>query len=217
MFLRQYSNQFVSFFLGAIAALVFSHQAMANEMVLIPAGKFIYGEKNESIALKDYYIQKTEVTWETYKKVVKDAYFEKGQEKHPAAEVSYFDAETYCKAIGARIPTMKEWVKAARGTDGRTYPWGNEFQAGAANTNELEKNGTVPVGSFEKGKSPYGLYDMAGNVWEWVDSWDESKRYRFMMGGSYFENDRQNTTISQLSSIPDDMHLYLGFRCAKDK
>jgi formylglycine-generating enzyme required for sulfatase activity len=215
MFNKKVSNVLTSFVFFFSISLNLPCQAATNEMVLIPGGK-IKSEKDAK-ALKAFYIQKTEVTWAEYKNVVKDANFEGGMEKHPATEVSYFDAEAYCKAIGGRLPTMEEWIMAARGPDGRAYPWGNEFQASAANTSESGKNGTVPVGSFENGKSPYGLYDMAGNVWEWVNSWDEAKHYRFLMGGSYFENSSKCTTTSKLSSIPDDMHLYSGFRCAKDK
>lgn len=217
MFSAKDSNVLNSLICGLAVAAFLPFHAMANEMVSIPAGKFLYGSEKKTVELKAFQIQKTEVSWEEYQKVVKDASFEKGLEKHPAAEISYFDAESYCKAIGGRLPTMEEWQKAARGTDGRMYPWGNEFRSGLANTSESGATGTIPVGSYQDGKSPYGLLDMAGNVWEWVDAWDSSKRYRYVMGGSYFENMTQNTTTSTLSSIPDDMHLYIGFRCVKDK
>ena len=217
MFSRKDSNVSISTLWGIALALFFPYQVAANEMIPIPAGKFLYGNEKKTIELKAFEIQKTEVSWEEYQKVVKDASFEKGKEKHPAAEVSYFDAENYCKAIGGRLPTMEEWQKAARGSDGRNYPWGNEFREGLANTSESGATGTTPVGSFQGGKSPYGVLDMAGNVWEWVDAWDTSKRYRYAVGGSYFENQSKNSTTSSLTSIPDDIHLYIGFRCVKDK
>lgn len=215
MFFKKVSKITVSSALVFFLSFNLPCQAATNEMVLIPEGKAKIGAETKD--LKAFYIQKTEVTWAEYKKVVKDASFEAGTESNPATEVSYFDAEAYCKAIGGRLPTMEEWVKAAAGTDGRAYPWGNEFQATAANTSEAGKNKTVPVGSFANGKSPYGVLDMSGNVWEWVNSWDEGKQYRYLMGGSYFENAGRCTTTSKLSSIPEDMHLYSGFRCAKDK
>ena len=217
MFFKKDSNLALSCIIGLITIFVFANPAVSNEMVLIPAGKFISGKEGKSVELKDYYIQKYEVSGAEYKKVVKDAYVEEGKDSHPVAEVSYFDAEDYCKAIGGRLPTLVEWEKAARGTDGRIYPWGNKLQEGAANTSESGKGGTVPVGSYEKGKSPYGIHDMAGNVWEWVDIWDEGERYRSILGGSYFEDQERSQVTSKLSSIPDDMHLYTGFRCAKDK
>src|SRR3989337_2434760 len=80
---------------------------------------------------------------------------------------------------------------------------------------EAAKDGPVKVGSLEKGKSPYGVYDMSGNVWEWVDAWDSKKQYRIMRGGSYFDGEDMNKTISTLMSIPDDIHGYIGFRCVK--
>lgn len=217
MFPRKFSNWLRLRFFSILLPLFFTGSAFANEMILIPEGKFIFSEEGKTVDLKGFFIQKFEVTGAEYKKIIKDAFIEKGKENHPVIEVSYFEAEAYCKAIGGRLPTMQEWEKAARGTDGRTYPWGNEFQENYANTSETGNGGTVSVGTFDKGISPYGIYDMAGNVWEWVDAWDQSKRYRFVKGGSYFESSDKNSTTVTLSSIPDDMHVYIGFRCAKNK
>jgi formylglycine-generating enzyme required for sulfatase activity len=207
-----------SLFIASILILSVNIAGAADDdMVLIPGGKFLFGEDKKKIELADFYIDRYEVSNIQYKKFRAEHEFPAEKENHPAAEISYFDAEEYCKSVGKRLPTSKEWEKAARGTDGRKYPWGDKFDSKKANTSEGGKGGAVKVGTYEGGKSPYGVYDMSGNVWEWVDAWDSKKQYRFARGGSYFEGDDMNRTTSSLMSIPDDIHEYIGFRCAKSK
>ena len=111
---------------------------------------------------------------------------EKGRERHPVIYVSWHGAEAYAMWAGKRLPSEEEWEKAARGTEGAKYPWGNEFDSSLCNTRESGIGGTSQVDKFPEGRSPYGCLDMAGNVWEWTDSWfGKKEKYRVLRGGSW--------------------------------
>lgn len=190
-----------------------------DAMVLVPGGKFVFGKdfQKAEMDLPAFLIDKHEVTNRQYAKLVSQHKFENIDAELPVTMVSHIEARNYCEAQGKRLPTEQEWEKAARGADGRAYPWGNDFDPAAAVTSETDFGAHPPhpmvVGSRAQGKSPYGALDMAGNVWEWTASNDG--RYFVLKGGSFFEDRSYAVVTSRLLSIPNDSKDYVGFRCAK--
>ena len=136
------------------------------------------------------------------------------QPEHPVVGVNFYEAEAYAKWSGKRLSTEKEWERAARGTDGREYPWGNEFDPERCNTSESKTKRTTPVTQYPNGVSLAGCYDMAGNVWEWC--WREgSKSLKVLRGGSW-NNDRYGALCSDRFRFhPDDRYFNFGFRCVR--
>ncbi|MBI3882230.1 MAG: formylglycine-generating enzyme family protein [Verrucomicrobia bacterium] len=148
-------------------------------MVLVPAGEFWMGSDDEKaepderprrkVFVPAFYIDRLEVTNRRYRELMPQHKFEDGEEDLPVTHVLKSEAEEFCRRAGGRLPTGAEWEKAARGTDGRVYPWGDEFKPGLANLGlGRDDPGKLRGGSFPGGASPYGCEDMCGNVWEWV-------------------------------------------------
>ena len=224
-----------------------------SPMAYVSAGEFIMGsnerwddEAPEHISTTNaFYIDLNEVSNADYKIFVDanlkkhpfhwpDGNLPQGKENHPVVYVSWFDANEYCSWAGKRLPTEQEWEKAARGEDGLIYPWGNEWSLDKSNNPYKNSAGTEPVGSYPEGRSPYGLYDISGNVWEWVDSHylphpgnpvtrtEYGTDKRVLKGGSWFDClsygcGLSAPTFNRSFFTPEVKNNSFGFRCAKTK
>ena len=223
-----------------------------GSMVVVPAGEFTMGsaagdsdeQPEHKVHVDAFSMDVYEVTVGQYAAFLQAKGIDQpsdwktmnqsAHQKRPIANVDSTDASAYCKWAGKRLPTEAEWEKAARGTDGRIYPWGNDAPTPLhANFGKSEWNNhgvLAPVGSFEAGKSPYGIYDMAGNVWEWVSDWYDYNYYKSspslnptgpssggtkaIRGGAWSSNPRAMRSTNRSLISPTDQGLN-GFRCAK--
>jgi formylglycine-generating enzyme required for sulfatase activity len=171
-----------------------------------------------------YFIDKLEVSNADFKKSDPNFQFKAGWEEH-ACVVTWEQAEAYAKWAGKRLPTEAEWEKAARGTDGRMYPWGDSYDNTFTNWDETYGR----VASAARPTSPYGCYDMAGGVWEWTADWYKpyagnttscesyGEKYKVMRGGGSF-NDKAMMRTTHRYYLPANTtgNYSVGFRCVKD-
>jgi iron(II)-dependent oxidoreductase len=194
------------------------------------------------VFLDAFFIDRYEVTNRDYRKFVEaTGRFtpdfiddpDLGKPDRPVVGVGFSDAAAYAEWVGKRLPTEAEWEKAARGDDGRIYPWGNEFEGGKAN-NIGDGDGysyTAPVDGFQAGRSPYGAVNMSGNVWEWCADFYQDNYYaaapaknpkgpqngvlRVIRGGSWDKDQKQLITTNRSAADPETRRYDLGFRCAR--
>lgn len=244
-----------------------------DEMVKIPAGTFLMGSDKKvdrnayqpefpqrRVYLDAYEIDKYEVTTVQFLKFVlatdrkplidwqyEGGNFQETMANHPVMHVSWFDADAYCRWAGKRLPTSAEWEKAARGEDGRIYPWGNE-PAGLsrANFGRTGLSGPVrdrperlllyppiiSVDKYDNGVSPYGVFQLAGNVAEWTADWYDPHYYktapdrnpkgpekgtqRAFRGGGWIDSTPSVRPAQRNGTDPNTKMNWLGFRCARD-
>jgi len=219
-------------------------QADGMEMVKIPAGSFRMGSENgdpdeqpvHTVRIsKSFFLDVSEVTVDQYRRVAGSAPDGQAESGHPVVNVSWNEAQAYCRKVGGRLPTEAEWEYAARGgLAGKQYPWGDDLVCGArgCRANGLgDEDGysrTAPVRSFAP--NGYGLHDMAGNVWEWVWDWygaygvadasdpegPGSGNMRVLRGGSWLNSPTYLRVAYRNRGVPDYRYDSIGFRCARD-
>lgn len=226
-----------------ISIKVFSDGSL---MARVTKGSFIMGNNEgeaderpeHSVMLDAYWIDVYEVTNSDYEKCVQagkcraaEKYKGFDDPSKPVVGVSWFDAADYCAWVEKRLPTEAEWERAARGDDGRFYPWGNTLDCLHANYRECALKSTTTVGSYPEGKSPYNLMDMAGNASEWVADWydpnyyasspienpkgPETGKYRVVRGGSWLRYAYLMKSSDRAALSPHTRNNSTGFRCAK--
>jgi formylglycine-generating enzyme required for sulfatase activity len=219
-------------------------------LVAVPAGEFImgrdfsddyYARLEHPVYLDGFWIYQTEVTFAQYEKCIAakkcdqphaSYYGDPFYDDYPVEYITWFDARDYCKWAGVRLPSEAEWEKAARGTEGFKYPWGNTWDASLLNA-EGSEDGYIkmaPVGSFQGGASPYGALDMTGNVWEMVEDKFAAQYYSnspgenpsgpvegntcVRRGGSWYQNETFSQVSYRAKEYKTHRHEAVGFRCA---
>jgi sulfatase modifying factor 1 len=252
----------------ALLAKTQAAKEIPMEWVPVPAGEFGMGAEGDSasadegpkhkVSVDAFLIGKHEVTNAQYHAFVKatghrlpenccDPKFNlwkgdaipAGVEELPVVNVSWDDAVAFCKWSGSRLPTEAEWEKAARGTDSRTYPWGNEPPSGNRANYSFDPvsiwDGPASLAKkdqYEFGRSPYGAFEMAGNVWEWVQDWYDENYYksspaknptgpakgeaRAIRGASWRNTADMLRAANRNKHAPSERRVYIGIRCAKD-
>ncbi|MGA3239512.1 MAG: bifunctional serine/threonine-protein kinase/formylglycine-generating enzyme family protein [Bryobacteraceae bacterium] len=209
-----------------------------GDMILIPAGNFEFGESKQPVSLPAFYIDKTEVSNAAYAEFCKASGrplpkgFAADKPDYPVGNVTILDAHAFAKWAGKRLPSDQEWEKAARGEDGRTFPWGNQNDPARANVGTHKQQ---PVNAYADGASPYGVLQMVGNVWELIEkrmapSDEAMENFRikldpapradepwYQIRGESYDDPLAQNVIWDSTTVPARWkEPNIGFRCAKD-
>jgi formylglycine-generating enzyme required for sulfatase activity len=216
-------------------------QRFTKNMVFVEAGDFLMGTSEEevdelvhtydipptffegqypvkTVRVEDFYIDRFLVTNTEFKEFKPSHTFPEGHEDHPATHVSWYEAQEYAEWIGKTLPTEEEWEKAARGINGRRFPWGEEWDPTKCNTRLSGYGGTTPVNQFPSGKSLYGCYDLSGNVWEWTSTWlNAERKQKILKGGSWSKYGILPWCWYRFNYEPDSGYSNVGFRCIQRK
>jgi serine/threonine-protein kinase len=212
-----------------------------GQMVLVAAGAFLAGEDRHSETLPTFYIDRTEVPNSAYARFCKAKErplppgFDADHADYPVVGITFVDAQEFAKWAGKRLPTALEWEKAARGADGRSYPWGNDADASRANVADNMPAGPMPVTAFTAAESPFRTINMTGNVWEFVDDLKTPSAQAvrsfaailkppptatepwYVIRGGSFKRPLADGVVYEWTSIPARFSAQdIGFRCAKN-
>jgi len=209
-------------------------------MVLVPGGEFTMGSNDgdadeappHPVTVAPFFLDLTETTNDEFAAFMQATGYQArsvrlGEGNHPVTRITWDDANAYCAWAGKRLPTEAEWEFAARGSDGRIYPWGNDWDPAKANGRETGIRSTTAVGSFGAGASPFGVLDMAGNVREWTADWYDKypgssfysqffNKFRVHRGGGWFDDAEDLRVANRNGGPPESANDDLGFRCAQD-
>jgi serine/threonine-protein kinase len=214
--------------IGGIGTGTTMEEAVAEieGMVLVAEGPFLAGEKNEPTEVEAFYIDVFPVTNDEYAQFIEERGYRPPkfwseqrlrEPRAPVVGVSWQDAQKYAEWAGKELPTSLQWEKAARGLEGRIYPWGNEIDESRANYGHMDEVDRVePVDAHPENRSVFGVRDMAGNVWEWTRDWDRIEiDMKVIRGGSWADPPQFLRCDRHLFANPKDKYDNIGFRCVR--
>ncbi|MEN8149493.1 MAG: SUMF1/EgtB/PvdO family nonheme iron enzyme [Planctomycetota bacterium] len=199
-----------------------------EESVLVPAGPFPFGESGDLRYVDPFRMDRFPVTVARYAVFLEETGHEEphgfaaiaadpARREHPVTRVSWFDARAFATWQGRSLPTEEQWEKAAGGTDGFAWPWGDRFDVRRLNSRAAKQRGTTAVTRYPDGASPFGVMDMAGNVWEWTGSWfDGTGELLVLKGGCHALTKEYARVSSRHFNDPAFGNNLTGFRTVEN-